>query len=172
MNNETNIITFEQKKDFILKYLFDNFSISKEQFLNNYTISDENFQGEIFRNSIFDSDYSLVFVKIEYNSLFLKQFILRKFIDPSTNFFVIKGFNEEERSILKQHHYKNNLNLVNDIYKSITYKNELIELLLSVTPNSFDYRDLTVGQFNKDYIVKLYELISTKENIKEELLNF
>jgi len=170
MNNATNIITFEQKKDFILKYLFDNFSTSKEEFLNNYNISDENFQDDIFRNSIFESDYSLVFVTIEYNSLFLKQFILRKFIHPSTNFFVIKGFNEEERSILKQNHYASNL--VSDIYKSITYKNKLIELLLSVTLNSFDYRDLTVGQFNKNYIDKLYELISTKENIKEQLLNF
>lgn len=161
MNNETTIITFEQKKDFILKYLFDNFSTSKEEFLNNHHMLEKDFNEQFLSYSITNSDY--FFIKIEFNNhgLLFKHFNISDDFNDN-KFFKIKGLDEEERHIFKQFNDKEVLEKINFFDKIIMEKNDLISLILQFTNQEISFQDLFFSEFDNSFVETLYEIIYNK----------
>lgn len=162
MNNETNIISFEQKKEFILKYLFDNFSTSKEEFLKNHNMLDADFNHQLLQYSVSNSNY--FFIKIEFNDncLSFKQYTTTDIYNNNNIFFVIKGLDEQERNIFKQ--FKNEDYLErNHFYDNIIIeKNEFISFILKSLDNNTSFQDLFFSGIKNQYLDTLYELLHDK----------
>lgn len=161
MNNETNTISLDPKKDFILKYLFDNFSTSKEEFLNNNDILEKYFNEQLQSYSITNCDY--FFIKIEFND----NGLLFKYCNATDNFndnkfFLIKGLDENERNIFKQFNDEDFLEKSNFFDKIIMKKNDLISLILQFTNQEISFQDLFFSEFNNSFVEKLYEIIYHK----------
>ncbi len=85
-----NTISFEEKKEFILKYFYDNFSTDKENFLKDKNMYEEFLARQLNLYSMTKTDYFLLNISFQDNVLFLHQpNLINDFQD--NKFFVIQS---------------------------------------------------------------------------------
>ncbi len=158
-----NNISFEEKKEFILKYLLDNFSTDKKNFLKDKNMSEEFLARQLNLYSMTKTDYFLLNIAFQDNVLFLHQpNLINDFQD--NKFFVIQALDQSERKEFeKLNSFINYHNKDNYYQQKIIEKNEFISFLIQFTHNnSYDNLFFSFSGINPFHLDKLYYFIHNK----------
>lgn len=158
MNNKE--ISLEQKAIFVLDYLYNNYSTTKEKLLNENNISDELLFKQFHTHSLLYCPYILFNLDLK-DSYISFSLIFEKSLIENKTFFLLKGLSEEEVNFIRENKMKQeDIGLFFCNY--ILSKNELLLFF-------YDFNILEIFEKKcQPNIDSIYNLI----NLKQELLTF
>lgn len=152
--------SFKEKSDFVINYFYDNYSTTKEQFLNQLNITEELLFKQLYSHSLIYCQYILITLDLK-EPYILFPFVFDQHKIDSQPFLVIKGLSDDEINFIKENQM-NQQEIESFFCNSIRNKNEFLSLI-----PEFNMVDFSINSL-KNNIDSLYELI----HLKQHLLNF
>lgn len=149
MNN--NNLSLQQKIDFIINHLYDNFGTEKSE-LKHLPKNKNFYLFDIYFDSI-KLRFKFIFSDIDYDNFNDKIIILNTASETELKELIhLTKFHSFNRSIIDNHTL--------DILKK---NNEIVSIILSIEAKQ---KELTDISYNESEIESLYELLSIRHNIK------
>lgn len=155
-------LSIQDKVNYILDYLFDNFSFNKESFLLKFNIDADKTEEYFYQDkaSLIYCDYFFFNLKF-YKYEFYFERIDSKLLLENQNFFAIKALSNKQREKIFNFTESQRYNYLDAII--LEQNNDFVSLITLFSDNSFT--SFVNKGIDFEYIDPLFNLIVSKQNI-------